>query len=209
MDIALLVLSLVGTAVFAASGALVAAEQKCDLVGAVFLSVAAGLGGGTIVDVLIGIEVRWLKAPEPLWAALAAAIVVFEAVRFGAPPQKTLLWADAVGLALFTATGMQRLAALEFDPAATIFLAAIGAAGGGIVRDVLANRVPLVFSSETELYVTAALLGALAYYGMRLVGLGDGWGLAAALIVTLAMRAAAILFALRLRPGRIKSQDGD
>ena len=204
MDIALAVLSLVGTAVFAASGALVAAEQKFDLVGAVFLSVAAGMGGGTIVDVLIGIEVRWLTSPEPLWAALAAAIVVFEAVRFGAPPEKTLLWADAVGLALFTATGMQRLVPLEFDPAVTIFLAALGAAGGGIVRDVLANRVPLVFSSETTLYVTAALLGALVYYAVKLIGLDDAWALTAALLVTLLIRSVAIVYSLTLRPGGIK-----
>lgn len=207
MDIALAVLSLLGTAVFAASGALAAAEQKFDLVGAVFLSIAAGMGGGTIVDLLIGADVRWLTAPEPLWAALASAIIVFEAVRFGAPPEKTLVWADAVGLALFTATGMQRLIALELDPAVTIFLTVVGASGGGIVRDVLANRVPLVFSSETELYVTAALLGGLCYYAVKLVGLDDAWALAAALGVTLLMRSVAIIFTLRLRPGRIRRPD--
>lgn len=204
MEIALAVLSLLGTAVFAASGALVAAEQKMDVVGAVFLSVAAGMGGGTIVDLLVGVDVRWLTAPEPLWAALAAAIVTFEAVRFAAPPEKTLLWADAVGLALFTATGAQRLVSLELDPAVTVFLTVIGASGGGIVRDVLANRVPLVFSSETELYVTAAVLGALVYYAVKLVGLDDAWALAAALIVTLVIRSLAIVFTLRLPAGRIR-----
>jgi uncharacterized membrane protein YeiH len=201
MDIALAVLSLLGTAVFAASGALVAAERNFDVIGAVFLSVAAGLGGGTVVDLLIGADVRWLTAPEPLWAALAAAVIVFEAVRFGAPPEKTLVWADAAGLALFTATGMQRLAALGFDPAATMFLTALGAAGGGIVRDVLANRAPLVFSGE--IYVTAALLGSLSYYAIQAAA-GDGWALAAALGATFAVRAAGIAFALRLLPGRIK-----
>jgi uncharacterized membrane protein YeiH len=207
MDTALFVLSILGTAVFAASGALVAAEQKFDLVGAVFLSIAAGMGGGTIVDLLIGAEVRWLTSPEPLWAALASAIIVFETVRFGPPPEKSLLWADAVGLALFTATGIQRLIALDLDPAVTIFLTVIGASGGGIVRDVLANRVPLVFSSETELYVTAALLGALCYYAVKLVGLDDAWALAAAIIVTLVIRSVAIVYTLRLRPGDIRRED--
>ena len=202
MDIALAVLSLLGTAVFAASGALVAAEQKFDVIGAVFLSVAAGLGGGTVVDLLIGVDVRWLTAPEPLWAALAAAVIVFEAVRFGAPPEKTLVWADAAGLALFTATGMLRLVALDLDPAATMFLTALGAAGGGVVRDVLANRVPLVFSGE--IYVTAALLGSLSYYALKAAGADDGWALAAALGVTFVVRTAGIVFALRLLPGRIK-----
>ncbi len=201
MDVALAVLSLLGTAVFAASGALVAAEKQFDLVGAVFLSVAAGLGGGTIADLLAGGGVRWLSAPEPLWAALVSAIVVFEAVRFGAPPEKTLVWADAAGLALFTATGMQRFAALDLDSAVTIFLVAIAGAGGGIVRDVLANRVPLVFAGE--IYVSAAVLGALAYYGVKLTAFGDGWALGAALIVTFLVRAAGIRFAIRLLPGRL------
>lgn len=201
MEVALAVLSLLGTAVFAASGALVAAEKGFDLVGAVFLSVAAGLGGGTIADLLIGGGVRWLSAPEPLWAALVSAVVVFEAVRFGAPPEKTLVWADAAGLALFTATGMQRLAGMELDPAVTIFLVAIAASGGGIVRDVLANRVPLVFAGE--IYVTAAVLGALAYYGVSAAGAADAWALVAALVATFAVRAAGIRFSIRLLPGRL------
>jgi uncharacterized membrane protein YeiH len=201
MEITLAILSLLGTAVFAASGALVAADQRFDLIGATFLSVAAGLGGGTLVDLLIGAQVRWLTAPEPLWAALAAGIVVFEAVRFGAPPHQTLVWADAIGLALFTATGVQRMTMMELDPAVTVFLTTIGAAGGGVVRDVLANRAPLVFSGE--IYVTAALLGALVYYVAKLAGVDAGLALAAALAVTFALRAAGIVFDVRLPPGGI------
>ncbi|NOT42602.1 MAG: trimeric intracellular cation channel family protein [Alphaproteobacteria bacterium] len=201
MDVALAVLTLLGTAVFAASGALVAAEKGFDLIGAVFLSVAAGLGGGTIADLLVGGPVRWLTAPEPLWAALVSAVVVFEAVRFGAPPEKTLVWADAVGLALFTATGMQRLSGLHLDVSVTIFLVAIAASGGGIVRDVLANRAPLVFTGE--IYVTAAVLGALAYYGVQLSDAGDGLALFTALAVTFLVRAAGIRFAIRLLPGKL------
>lgn len=201
MDVALAVLTLLGTAVFAASGALVAAEKQFDLIGAVFLSVAAGLGGGTIADLLIGGPVRWLTAPEPLWAALLSAVVVFEAVRFGAPPEKTLVWADAVGLALFTATGMQRLTPLDLDLSVTIFIVAIAASGGGIVRDVMANRAPLVFTGE--IYVTAAVLGSLAYVGAQLLDAGDGIALSAALAVTFLVRAAGIRLRIRLAPGRL------
>jgi uncharacterized membrane protein YeiH len=203
MEITLAVLSLLGTAVFAASGALVAAEQRFDLIGALFLSIAAGIGGGTIVDVALGSPVRWLQAPETLWVAMLSAVVVFEAVRWGAPPEKTLLWADALGLALFTATGIQRVIALDLDPAVTVFLVAVGASGGGIVRDMLANRVPLVFVGE--IYVTAALLGALSFYAMKLMGAHDAWALVAPLVVTFLVRAAGIAYAIRLRPGGIGS----
>lgn len=129
--------------------------------------------------------------------------MVFEAVRFRAPPEKSLVWADAAGLALFTATGTQNLIALGLDPAVTIFLTALGAAGGGIVRDVLANRAPLVFSGE--IYVTAALLGSLASYAVRLTGAGDGWALVAALLATFAVRAVGIVFKVRLLPGGVAS----
>ncbi len=206
MDTTLAILSILGTAVFASAGALVAAEKRFDLIGAVFLSVAAGIGGGTIVDVMIGERVRWLDSPEPLWAALGAAVVVFEAARFRTPPERALIWADAAGLALFTATGTQQLIALGFDVAVTVFLTALGAAGGGIVRDILANRAPIVFSGE--IYVTAALLGALSNYAMRLTGAGDVWALTAALAVTFAVRAAGIIFRVRLMPGGINMNGG-
>jgi uncharacterized membrane protein YeiH len=203
MDQALVILSLLGTAVFAASGALVAAEQRFDQIGALFLSVAAGIGGGTIADVLIDGRVRWLDAPAGLWVALGSAVLMFQVVRFAAPPEKTLAWADAAGLALFSATGVERLSVHGLDPVVTIFLTGLGAAGGGIIRDVLANRVPLVFSGE--IYVTAVILGALSYYLVSFFGLGDPWPLVTVLAVTFIVRAAGILFAIRLPAGVIRS----
>lgn len=197
MDLAFV--SLIGTAVFAASGALVAEQERFDIVGALFLSVAAGLGGGTIVDLLIGHgPVRWVESPAPLWTAAGAGVVSFLAVRVMRPPLKLLDWADALGLAVFTASGMERLAALDLQPGIAVVLAAIGACGGGIVRDVIANRAPLVFSGE--LYVTAALIGAGAYLAAD--ALAPGMGLIAALLVTAALRGAGLLFGLRLVHGR-------
>lgn len=190
--------SLIGTAVFAASGALAADRERFDIVGALFLSVAAALGGGTIVDLLIGhAPVRWIADPTPLWIATGAGALVFIGVRFVRPPLKALDWADAAGLAVFTATGMERLTALPISASMAILLTAIGACGGGIVRDVLANRAPLVFSGE--LYVTAALLGAAAYLAADALA---GAGLIAALIVTALVRGCGIAFGLQLIHGR-------
>lgn len=197
MDLTLF--SLIGTAVFAVSGALAADRERFDIVGALFLAVAAGLGGGTVVDLLIGhAPVRWVEDPTPLWIAAGAGAASFVAVRFVRLPLRALDWADAAGLAVFTATGMERLTTLPLAPAVAVVLTAIGAAGGGIVRDVIANRAPMVFSGE--LYVTAALLGAGAYLGAE--ALVPGAGLAAAMIVTALLRGAGMMLGLRLIHGR-------
>jgi len=206
MDSALALLSLIGTAVFAASGALVADEDRLDLVGALFLSVATAIGGGTIVDLLIGhTPVRWIETPTTLWLAAGAGTLTFfltRVMRGGERRTKithaALLWADAAGLAVFTATGMQRLSAHDIDPVVCVFLAAIGASGGGILRDVLANRTPIVFSPETELYVTAAFAGGAAYYAAQALTTMPQAPLITALAVTAAVRAAGILFHIRL-----------
>lgn len=201
MDSVLSILSLIGVAVFAASGALVANEERFDLIGALFLSGVAGLGGGTIVDLLIGADmVRWVRDPAPLWIALGAGAAVFMLARFTRMPHQTLLWADAVGLAVFTATGMERLTALPIRPEVAVFLTTILASGGGILRDVLANRTPIVFSPETELYVTAAFAGGAAYLITQ--AFAPEAALPAALIVTLAIRSAAMIFGWRLIRGR-------
>jgi uncharacterized membrane protein YeiH len=127
--------------------------------------------------------------------------VVFEAVRFGKPPERTLVWADAAGLALFTATGMQSLLALHLDPAVTLFLSAIGASGGGIIRDVLATRPPLVFFGE--IYVTASLVGSTGFYLVTELGAPQGVALATAIAVTFLLRGIGIIYRVRLQPGRV------
>jgi uncharacterized membrane protein YeiH len=196
MDLTLF--SLIGTAVFAASGALVADEEGFDIVGALFLSVVAAIGGGTLVDLLIGHDpVRWVSQPAPLWVAAIAGTAVFLAVQVLRPPLRLLDWADAAGLAVFTAAGMERLAAVDLDPAMAVVLATLGACGGGIIRDVIANRAPLVFSGE--LYVTAALVGGCAWLAAE--ALEPGAGLVAALTATAVVRGCGLAFGLRLIHG--------
>jgi uncharacterized membrane protein YeiH len=191
--------SLIGTAVFAASGALVADRERFDVVGALFLAVAAGLGGGTLVDLLIGhAPVSWVEDPAPLWVAAGAGVAAFLATRVMRPPLRLLDWADAAGLAVFTASGMERLTQLELSPGIAVVLTAVGACGGGIIRDTMANRAPLVFSGE--LYVTAAFSGAGAFLLAEMFA--PGAGLIAALVTTALVRGAGLAFGLRLIHGR-------
>ncbi|NUR08473.1 MAG: trimeric intracellular cation channel family protein [Nocardioidaceae bacterium] len=169
----LTVLDLVGIFVFAITGALVAVRKDLDIFAVLVLAGATGLGGGFIRDVLIG-----AVPPAALadWRYLLVPVVAGLVTFFFHPAlgrvERYVTVLDAAGLGLFCVTGA--LAALDrglgLVPAA--LLGMITGIGGGMVRDVLAGRVPLVFRGE--LYATPALVGAaIAVLGER-AGLDTG-----------------------------------
>ena len=150
---------LAGTFVFAVSGALVAVRSRLDLFGTLVLAGATGLGGGLVRDVLLG------DVPPPglvdwwfLVAAACAGVATFLWHPAFARWENLILTLDAAGLALFCVTGALKAsdAGLGIVPAA--LLGMITAVGGGIARDVLANRVPVVLQGGW--YATPALVGA-------------------------------------------------
>lgn len=166
----LYLLDLAGTAVFAVSGALAARGRRMDLFGVVVLAVVTGVGGGTIRDLVLGlVPVFWIRDPAfILVAAVTGGLTVIWAGRWPFP-RGALKTADAIGLGLFSVIGAE--VALR-NGAGWIIAGAMGVttgAAGGVIRDVLAKRVPLVL--RTEIYATAALAGALAYVGAREVGM--------------------------------------
>lgn len=154
-------LDLTGTFVFALTGALVAVRNRLDLFGTLVLAVATGLGGGLLRDVLIG------ATPPPGltdWRYLLTAALAGAAAFFWHPVvsrwENAILWIDAAGLALFCVTGALKAvdAGLAVVPAA--LLGMITAVGGGVLRDVLANRVPVVLEAGQGWYAVPALAGA-------------------------------------------------
>lgn len=193
----ILIGNLIAVAGAAASGALLAAEKEFDVVGAIFLAVAVGLGGGTLVDLLIGATpVRWLTNPYPLPVAIFTGGVVFYTAGYVAKTLRALDWLDAFSLALFTAAGLNYVLQHVQNPFAAGMLAILGACGGGMIRDVLASRPPIVFSGE--LYVTAVAAGAYVYF---IVAVADWAPIVPFLIcagVTFGLRAIAMIFRLRL-----------
>src|SRR6187549_2040274 len=101
---ALIMLDYVGIAVFAVSGALLAAEKKQTLVTFIFFAVVTGVGGGTVRDLLIGAPVFWVHHNVTLLICLGAAAIVWLLPQ-GLWPTKALLWCDAAGLAAYSAYG--------------------------------------------------------------------------------------------------------
>ncbi|MXP22830.1 trimeric intracellular cation channel family protein [Gordonia sp. HNM0687] len=193
------ILNDVGIAVFAASGALLGVRKDFDLWGIVTVGALTGVGGGILRDVMLGITPpssieNWL----PIVIAAATSVVVFFFHPAFAQLRRSVLLFDAVGMGVFATSG----AAIAVDHQVSAFAATLvgllTAVGGGILRDVLANEIPLLLQ-PADLYAVPALLGA------AVVALGGGqtsvpiwiW-LVAGTIVATGLRVLGLIFGWRL-----------
>ena len=186
---ALLLLDYFGIAVFAISGALLAAEKRTDFVTFVFFAVVTGVGGGTLRDLLIGAPVFWVHANITLLICIAAALGVwlFSTRRFSA---RALDWFDAAGLAAYATYGSAKALAYGVAPVPAFAMGVLTACFGGIVRDVLAG-VPSILM-RPELYVTAAALAAGLFVGLSLAGVSMWVAAAVAVAAGFTLRGLAI-----------------
>lgn len=178
----LIVLDLLGIFVFAISGGLVAVRKGLDLFGVLVLAGATGLGGGFIRDVLIGaVPPAALADWRYLLVPVAAGLVTFYFHPALGRMERLVNVFDAAGLSLFCVTGALKAVAFGLGPVPAALMGMVTGIGGGMVRDLLAGRVPIVFRSE--LYATPALVGAAVAVGGQAAGLaGTAVAIPAALI---------------------------
>lgn len=193
----LIILDLVGTFAFAISGATIGVRYRLDLFGVLVVSFAAAVSGGVLRDVLIGATppaalVHW----HYLALSCAAGTITFFRCADIEKLRNPVLLFDALGLALFAATGASKALASGLGATSSILLGMLSGIGGGIVRDMLVARTPVVLRSD--LYAVAALAGAAVVvigdslelpdvpvlaasfalcFGLRYMGIRHGWRL--------------------------------
>lgn len=157
-------LSLGGIALFALSGAVIAAKQGQTLVTLAFFALLTGVGGGTVRDLLIGAPVFWMGDPWVAPVCLGMAVVAwFTPVRLW--EGKLFDYADGAGLAAFSMLGSAKALAYGIPPVPAALMGVITGCVGGIIRDVVAGRATILLGPE--LYITAAALSsALCVGGM-------------------------------------------
>jgi uncharacterized membrane protein YeiH len=160
-------LDLAGVAVFAASGALLAAAKRQTLVTFIFFAVITGVGGGTARDLLIGAPVFWIEDNATLLICLAAALFVW-LLPARLWKGRALLWFDAAGLAAYATYGAAKGLAFGVAPIPAMGMGVLTACLGGIVRDMLAGEPSILM--RAELYVTAAALSAASMVALLLLG---------------------------------------
>jgi uncharacterized membrane protein YeiH len=186
---ALVLLDYFGVAVFAISGALVAAERRLDFVTFVFFAVVTGVGGGTLRDLLIGAPVFWMHKNATLLICIAAAILVWVDHRRWFAEQ-ALLWFDAAGLAAYAAYGSAKALAFGVAPVPAFAMGVLTACAGGIIRDVLGNEPSILL--RHEIYITAAALAAALLVGLTLAGVGIWIAAAIGILAGFTLRGLAI-----------------
>ena len=164
-----LALTIVATAVMAASAAIQARRFKLDLFGATVLGVVTAVGGGTLRDLLVGrVPVFWVEDTTFLLIAVPVAIASYFVAR-GMPGGngqrlRLLMYLDAIGLALFTLTGVQVALEAGVSPVIAVVIGCVTGTAGGMIRDLLCNITPSVL--REDLYATVSLVGGAVYLGL-------------------------------------------
>lgn len=200
MDIIWYIFDMIGTIAFAVSGALVGVSRKMDIFGMTVLALATAIGGGIVRDVLLGyFPPNSLRNIVYVTVVLAVTVIVFLIYNsryrkhaMGPRSRASYLLADALGLASFTVTGAS--AGFKLYPELPIFIVLLGtitAVGGGIIRDMLAQRIPSVL--KEDVYALPSIIGGIVYY-LMVTSSWDSMAVYGAFTVVLVIRLLAIKY---------------
>lgn len=150
-------IEILGTISFAMSGAFAAMQKRFDPFGVLIIAFATSVGGGTVRDLLLDVPVFWM---HDLWMCSLIFVTGIFAMIFKSVEKKfrvTLFMFDSFGLGLFTIIGIQKGLNADLHPIICVTLGTITGCFGGIIRDILLNRIPLIL--RKEIYATASILG--------------------------------------------------
>jgi uncharacterized membrane protein YeiH len=194
MENILLVLTYIAVTASAISGALEARKHEMDIVGATTIAFVNAFGGGTIRDLLLGrTPVFWVG--DPWLTVVTFSIAILSFYRLDRISNRLLIVADAIGLGLFSILGATFTLQLDLSPIVAVLMGVVTGIFGGVLRDLLCNRIPNVFRQSTELYATCSFVGTCLF--VLLISLKID-SLPAAVI------GAAVVFSLRLAAVRFK-----
>lgn len=194
------VLDLGGTFVFAISGGLTAVRRRMDIFGVLVLAFAAGNAGGITRDLLIGATPpAAISSWHYLGVSILAGLITFVWFPVIAKLNHPVQWFDAVGLAFFAVAGTEKALTFGLNPVMAALLGMLTGIGGGMLRDVLANEIPVVLKSDFYALaalagaavvagghalhippVTTAIVGALLCFALRFMAIQHGWHLPSA-----------------------------
>lgn len=190
-------LDLVGTLVFAITGAFRAVKHELDILGVLVLSVFTGVGGGILRDVILGVYPPAVFTNETYFLlCLGGGVLVFFLAPHVAKWWNLVKFLDALGLGVFAALGALKGYDHGLGPIGVVMMGTMTAVGGGVIRDILVREIPSVLVSD--FYATAAALGALCLWVCVVLGVDSSVALMVALVVTVLLRLLALKFHIQL-----------
>ncbi|AZB20870.1 trimeric intracellular cation channel family protein [Chryseobacterium manosquense] len=151
------IIEILGTISFAMSGSFAAMQKRLDPFGVLIIAFVTSVGGGTVRDLLLDVPVFWM---HDLWMCSLIFVTAILSMIFKSIEKKfsvTLFIFDSFGLGLFTIIGIQKGLNADLHPLICLTLGTITGCFGGIIRDILLNRIPLIF--RKEIYATACIVG--------------------------------------------------
>lgn len=156
-----LAIEILGTISFAMSGSFAAMQKRFDPFGVIIIAFVTSVGGGTVRDLLLDVPVFWMHDLLSVSLIFFTAVftMIFKLIEKNF--QVTLFIFDSLGLGLFTIIGVEKGLNAELHPIIGVVLGTITGCFGGIIRDILLNRIPLIF--RKEIYATAAIAGGILY----------------------------------------------
>ena len=192
------ILNLIGTFVFAISGALLAVRKNYDIVGMIVLAGITAIGGGVIRDLIIGaIPPAAFTDASYFWIPLLAVALTFFAHAHMNRLNAAVLVFDAAGLAVFCISGTVKALNYGLEPVPAIALGVLTAVGGGIMRDVLAHDEPTVLQSGSQLYALPAVLGSAIVVVIPHLPVNNSLAAGLTAVLVFALRLLALRYNLR------------
>ena len=163
------IIEFLGTFAFAISGIRHAAAQHFDWFGGFVCGIAVAIGGGTIRDVMLGQTPFWMTSPMYILCTALAQVFVVLFAHYLKRLDNAWFAFDTLGLALFTIAGIQKTLSCGPPFWVAIIMGCITGAAGGVIRDILLNKVPVIF--HKEIYAMASVAGGLLYWAMFKMGI--------------------------------------
>lgn len=169
LPVMFVIIEFIGTFAFAISGVRLSSTKQFDIFGAWIVGMATAIGGGTIRDLMLGVNPFWMTNGSYFVCCAFAVLAVSMFGKYIIHHNYTWFIFDTIGLALFNVVGLEKALSFGHPYWVAVTMGAVTGAGGGIIRDVLMNDVPLIFRSE--IYALACVAGGLAYVACLELGL--------------------------------------
>lgn len=199
------IVDILGTIAFAISGALVAMNKRMDPFRVLIIAFVTAVGGGTLRDIMIGIEpVSWMKNMTFVYVITGSVVFTVLFRKRINYLRKSLFLFDTIGIALYTLVGVETGLIAGLHPIICIALGTMTACFGGVLRDVLCNEIPVVF--RKEIYATACILGGFTYFILRKFLDDENYLFVIAALVVIIVRLIAVRFKISL-PSLYKKED--